>query len=758
MVLTVNSLIKYTACAAAMLLSTLSAAPGHAQSAVTPTEQVYTPPVCSTEQLEGIAQSAWWSGLPNACVALFRVRPYRAEAPANFPAPLWQSFVAQCDRGAPARFLCDYPETFRSTAPQALTTHLNALAQRASEARELCPALAVMQANIPRLPESQRPEASELIANFAAFCQVNPNARIPLQAHISRLNTLSTPIADHPVVIVEPQPIIGRGEGGIHGRAQDDSGLAGGERVRAGAQGASGAVGSIASAVNPLGGILDIALQGLTQLLVQRAQAELEMFAIDQLRTSVCTPAARPWLESTCEYLGGSQDSTLRVSIGQGLRAAFQSDVLAMPTRVLALFPRSGNARSLVGMLYFDILAGWVETPDVRITAQRVMALASEWEPASNVPQNEPRYAREMAATRAGKDALLAAGIVLSAASHNEAFERMNDSAFVPLMATLVGRELNERDRLRLRSLRVAIAQWRDVGQGVRVTRRGVPEVNLTRAAAALRATVSLINAVMPVACADPSVATMMALPGRMAELLLAIGRGNLPLIVVETARVMAAVSLSFGLPESVVRGLSLAAEVASAQTAEQVRAALDSVIAPVGTWRLKRRRVMFSLGALVGAGGGMELTLPGAGVINPSPLGYVSLTGAVGLDASFPAGSSTLGGFLSVIDVGGLLSLPTGNLEATVLNEDGTTRTSIFDVSPRVSPEQVLSPGLYFRWGIFNSPLVLALGASVTPLAHRIQETRVAPQGMGAMAVSRDVSVFRAGAFLSVDVTLLPF
>ena len=137
--------------------------------------------------------------------------------------------------------------------------------------------------------------------------------------------------------------------------------------------------------------------------------------------------------------------------------------------------------------------------------------------------------------------------------------------------------------------------------------------------------------------------------------------------------------------------------------------------------------------------------TLAGGGIVDPRPVGSISLLGAVGLDVSFPVRSSTVGGFLSVIDLGGLLSLPVGDLQATVLGQDGSMREGLFQVSPRVSPEQVLSPGLYFRWGIFNSPLVLAVGGSVTPAARQVQELRTG--GMMAPAISQTVSVFRAGA-----------
>lgn len=703
---------------------------------------VFTPPACTVEQLESLAQSAWWESLPAACTSIIPLAGRPLDPPDAASARVWHSFVGQCrsNQGRSARLLCDVPEAIRSSSLQSFAGHIQTLNRRAATAQSYCARVDAIRAAIPQQPEASRAALDAAVTQLQSFCT---SVTAPLLgasaigAINAAMNTGSTPPGG--------QGEGNRGSGAIGGLAQDGAAA---ESAHGGGRQSIGGLPTPA-------GMLDLAVQGLAQLIVQRAQAELEAFAIDSLRSTLCTERVRPWFEHTCDYLGAGGDSTLRVSIGQGLRAAFQSDVLALPTRALATLPRSGDARGLTALLYFDLLAAWVQNPDPRFAASRVLTLAESWEPASGAP--EPRRTREINASRAARDAVLSAGLLLSAATNRDVFDRLPDSAFVPLVSAMLDRDLTDADRRKTRVFRAALAQYRSVGQGVRVTGRGAVEINATRAAAALRAMLDLLNAAVDLACTDRTIATMVALPGRMPELIVAISRGDLPRIVVETTRALAALSVSFGLPEPVVRGLVLAAEVASAQSAEQVRTALESVVAPVGSWRMKRRRPMVSLGALVGVGGGAEWTLAGGGIIDPRPVGSVALLGAVGLDVSFPVRSSTLGGFLSVVDLGGLMSLPTGDLQATVLGEDGSMRSSLFEVSPRVSPEQVLSPGLYFRWGIFNTPLVLAVGGSITPLARHVQELRTDGSMMGSV-ISRDVSVLRAGAFLSADVTLFPF
>ncbi|MDP3276675.1 MAG: hypothetical protein Q8Q09_15865 [Deltaproteobacteria bacterium] len=697
---------------------------------------VESPPSCTLDQVESLGRSAWWEALPTACTARFALSTFTLDAPPDVPSRIWSSFLQQCEHGRSARMLCDVPEEQRVQWLASIQTHVQRQVRRAHSVSGLCDQLPALRTALGQQPADRQATLAPLLSHVETFCTARTGTLPPLTS-VGLLRAL-LPAQD------QPAPPGGQSDSGGSQRAGSaESQSIGGRHGE----------GGIASLTAP-GAILDIALQGLTQLLVQRAQAELEAFAIESMRTVLCSERARPWFEHTCEFLGPGGESTLRVSIGAGMRAAFQSDVLALPTRVVSVFPRRGDARALTGYLYFDLLASWVQQPSPQFAAERMLALGEQWEPSTAA--TGARGAREIDAARKARDAVLATGLLLSAITHREGFDRLPDTAIVPLIATLVGHDLSPRERGAIRGLRASIVRYRAVGQGVRVTGRGAVELNTARAASALGALVDLLNTAVPIACSDRTVAAMVTLPGRLPELLLAISRANLPQIVVETTRAMAAVSLSFGLPESVVRGMSLAAEVASAQTPEQVRSALDAAIAPVGSWRMKRRRPMVSLGALVGGGGGAEWAIAGGGLIDPSMLPTLNLVGAVGLDASYPFRGGTIGGFFSVIDVGGLMSLPVGQLQATVLGDDGNPRSGIFEVSPRISPEQVLSPGLYVRWGIFNTPLVLGAGASVTPLARRVQELR--GPTTGAMPFAHDVSVFRAGIFLAVDVTLLPF
>jgi hypothetical protein len=696
--------------------------------------------VCTIEQLESLAQSVWWERLPVACTAMIPLGARPVDPPADVEPRRWHSFVQQCRhrQSHAGRALCDADERERASWIESFSQHARSLGRRALELEARCRRLPEARAALARVPESSRARAESALSSLERFCA---NSAAPLldAATIGGLAPLF-------------------GVDASDGRSDRDassasSGTVGGEGTGR-SESAGFGRGSSGTLPTPAG-MLDLAVQGLAQLVVQRAQAELEAFAIDSLRQSLCSERVRPWFEHTCDFLGPGGESSLRVSVGQGLRAAFQSDVLALPTRALETLPRRGTARGLTALLYFDLLAAWVQNPDPNHAAARVLTLADAWEPWSDA--EGARRSREIEASRVARASVLSAGLLLSAATNRSVFDRLPDSAFVPLVAAMLDRELTEEDRRKTRVFRGAIAQYRAVGQGVRVTGRGAIELNATRAAAALRAVVDLLNAAVDLACPDRTIAQMVTMPGRMPELVVAISRGDLSRIVVETTRSLAALSVSFGLPEPVVRGLALAAEVASAQSAEQVRSALEAVVAPVGTWRMKRRRPMVSLAALVGVGGGVEWALAGGGIIDPRPVGSLALLGAVGLDVSFPVRTSTVGGFLSVIDVGGLMSLPTGSLQATVLGEDGTTRPGLFEVSPRVSPEQVLSPGVYFRWGMFNTPLVLAVGGSITPLARHVQEVR-RDGSPGGMLLSRDVSLFRAGVFLSADVTLFPF
>jgi len=309
------------------------------------------------------------------------------------------------------------------------------------------------------------------------------------------------------------------------------------------------------------------------------------------------------------------------------------------------------------------------------------------------------------------------------------------------LVGTLLDRRLRGDSAL-------AVSDVRDSTRRLRVTAGRRPprgrEAGLVHAARVLRATVRALDSVLRLG--EPPV----TLGDGMAEILVAHGRGDLASVAVQVTGAVGALDADVHIDPDIVRGLLLAAEIATAESPDEVRAALDSVVAPVGAWRMKRERPMVSVGGLVGAAGGLEWAV-GSGLSDPDSVAAGALLGSLGIDVSFPVDASTLGFYVSVLDVGGLMSLPFGTLRATVRTPAGEARAEL-DVEPRISAVQVISPGLYLRWGLPGMPLVLGVGGSVVPLARHVRTAAGSADPFEA-----DVSILRLSAFLAVDVTLLP-
>ncbi|KYF56233.1 hypothetical protein BE08_31990 [Sorangium cellulosum] len=194
-----------------------------------------------------------------------------------------------------------------------------------------------------------------------------------------------------------------------------------------------------------------------------------------------------------------------------------------------------------------------------------------------------------------------------------------------------------------------------------------------------------------------------------------------------------------------VIRQSSLVADIAAAKDSKQVQAALEAAAAPVGSWRDKRRSPTLSATGLVGWSFGAEVPLDGGGGRRRAYAAGAPV-GMVGVDLSFPVGSTwTVGGCVSILDVGQLVTLPL-QTPAGRTNEVPATNEDV-----RLS--QVLSPGGYLKLGLGASPLVLGAGVSYAPdlrsYVRRDADTE--------KEVARDVfSMWRFHAFLAVDVTIL--
>jgi hypothetical protein len=193
---------------------------------------------------------------------------------------------------------------------------------------------------------------------------------------------------------------------------------------------------------------------------------------------------------------------------------------------------------------------------------------------------------------------------------------------------------------------------------------------------------------------------------------------------------------------------LPLLVEIASAQSSSEVAAAFDAYAAPLDTYERKYRGGMIALNGFVGAMLGRER-------MDSQGLGGTAWMSAafapVGVHASYPVWHWLHAGvLLSVLDLGALTSFrldgahPDGNLAGAAGSGSQPEAAS----APNIGLSHVFSPGAYAVFGLGGSPFVLGLGASYAP------ELRAVTQG----SLRTDVSVLRYGAFLAVDIPLLPF
>jgi hypothetical protein len=201
------------------------------------------------------------------------------------------------------------------------------------------------------------------------------------------------------------------------------------------------------------------------------------------------------------------------------------------------------------------------------------------------------------------------------------------------------------------------------------------------------------------------------------------------------TQLVGAAAELGIDLPAGARRYLAFVVDVATAQTTDDVRRAVENMAAPVGSWRLKQERFTIAFGALPGAIGGYEWaahsnTADGTMTSDGTAAG---LFAPVGIDFAY-----WIGVFVSVVDLGQLTW-------SRIENDDA-------QAEPNTGFAQVFSPGAYLHVPLGRSPFTVGGGFSYAPALRRFKD-----DPMDAADESNDDAAWRVGAFLAVDVTLFP-
>lgn len=194
-----------------------------------------------------------------------------------------------------------------------------------------------------------------------------------------------------------------------------------------------------------------------------------------------------------------------------------------------------------------------------------------------------------------------------------------------------------------------------------------------------------------------------------------------------------AIVHLSIALPPQYTRYLTLLIEVVEAESGEEIQAALEAVILPVGSYKLKRspgQRSIFLQG-YAGLQAGYEWS-SGTDDYNGFAWG-LSLPIGVEFTRSGLNKSSYWGLFVTLIDLGAI-----GNFNLS--NQDEVDM-------PDVSLSQVVSPGLFITHGFSGVPLTMGAGLRYAPQLRELNATSTAEEQI--------LDVVQANVFLGVDIPL---
>ncbi len=175
---------------------------------------------------------------------------------------------------------------------------------------------------------------------------------------------------------------------------------------------------------------------------------------------------------------------------------------------------------------------------------------------------------------------------------------------------------------------------------------------------------------------------------------------------------------------------LSVAADIAAAESSADVQGALNRVVEPIGSWRRKfQDSFTFNLQGYVGGKYAYE-NIEG---VAPSGTALAPVL-AVGLELTFSLGFGRLGVFGQVVDVGNVASV-------YFAGEDDSGLTEV-EATPDITWAQLFSPGGYLVFAPFKAPFVIGAGGDYVPV---LRQTTGGPR-----------SVWHLGGFLAVDVPIL--
>jgi hypothetical protein len=192
--------------------------------------------------------------------------------------------------------------------------------------------------------------------------------------------------------------------------------------------------------------------------------------------------------------------------------------------------------------------------------------------------------------------------------------------------------------------------------------------------------------------------------------------------------------------PPEICSRLPLLAEVASAKTQDDMEAALDRVISPLGAWKRKQAERVVALNAMAGVAIGQEELKQNGETATHATMGLYM---PIGLEVSWPRPKWGIFRAVAVgatmLDLGAIVSYSDSDSL-----QGGETSTAA-----NANWSSLTAPGAYVALAFKNSPFRLGLSASRSPELRSVDFSG---------GVSKDVDSTRYMIFVTVDVTLLSF
>ncbi|MEM9920755.1 MAG: hypothetical protein AAF990_21835 [Bacteroidota bacterium] len=179
-------------------------------------------------------------------------------------------------------------------------------------------------------------------------------------------------------------------------------------------------------------------------------------------------------------------------------------------------------------------------------------------------------------------------------------------------------------------------------------------------------------------------------------------------------------------------------AEVAKAETSEEVKEAIEAVALPVGSARIKRQsRRNVAVQSYLGGFGGVEI-IPGLDTDSTESTGFLAAVHApVGI--AFSSGTeegNSWSLFITAVDIGALT--------AYRFNDDQT------EALPDFKLQNILAPGAYIMYGFKDSPVSIGAGVQMGPAVRKF-----ASDENGVTVDIGNKANWRAGISIAVDIPL---